>query len=137
MPRESAQQSARQEAARRTLDMEITHRDRTVWASLSGILDRPGLQQLVMSIAPLLGGRGRRIVLDGAGLVHMDYRCTGPLLAWNRILKQYGHQLFLNHWNDYLKAILVMEDWERELGGPETRLAKWRPRPGMPLSGRP
>lgn len=132
MPRESTQQSARQEAARSTLDMEITHRDRTVWVSLSGILDRPGLDAMLGRIALKLGDRGRRIVLDGSGLIHMDYRCTGPLLAWNRTLKQYGHQLYLRNWSDYLKAILVMEDWDRELGAPEPGLAIWR-RPATAL----
>ena len=137
MPRESTQQSARQEAARTTLDMEITHRDRTVWVSLSGILDRAGLQRLLAGIAPFLGDRGHRIVLDGSGLIHMDYRCTGPLLAWNRTLKQYGHQLFLRNWSAYLKAILVMEDWERELGAPEPGLATWRRPAAAPRTRRP
>ncbi len=136
MPRESAQQSARQEAARNTLDMEITLRDRTVWVSLSGFLDRDGLQLLLKRIAPQLGDRGRRIVLDGSGLIHMDYRCTNLLLVWNRTLKQYGHQLYLRNWSDYLKAILVMEDWDRELGASEPKLAMWRRSPVAPCLGR-
>ncbi len=137
MPRERAQQSARQEATRSTLDMEITHRDRAVWVSLSGILNREGLQSVLAGIAPLLGGRGRKIILDGSRLIHMDYRCTGPLLAWNRTLKQYGHHLYLRRWNDYLKAILVMEDWNRELVIPEPRLAHGRQSPLTPWQGRP
>lgn len=128
MPRESTRQSARQEAARSTLDMEITRRDRTVWVSLSGILDRSGLDVLIGRIALKLGSRGTRIVLDGSRLIHMDYRCTGPLLAWHRGLRQYGHQLYLKDWSDYLKAILVMEDWDRELGTVGLGLAAWRPR---------
>ena len=63
----------------------------------------------------MLLGRGCRVVLDGSGLTHMDYRSTRDLIRWNRNLRQFGHQLYLQCWNDYLKAILCMEDWEREL----------------------
>ena len=126
MPRETTLQSVRQEAAGSTMDMEIKHRGRTVWVSLSGILDRPGLQELTTRLIPLLIGRGQRVVLDGQGLVHMDYRLTGHLLAYHRKLKEYGHQLFLHRWSDYLKAILVMEDWDRELGALPLRAETWR-----------
>lgn len=126
MPREMTLQSVRQEAADRTLEMEFQSRDRTVWVSLSGILDGPGLEKLISRVAPRLGGRGRRIVLDGRGLAHMDYRTTRTLLAWNRKLRDYGHQLYLSRWSDYLKAILVMEDWDRELGSVPLQAETWR-----------
>ena len=115
MPRELTRQSVRQEAGGIQLDIEVSSKDLTVRVALSGVLDQDGLQRVKLRVARLLLGRGCRVVLDGSGLTHMDYRSTRDLIRWNRNLRQFGHQLFLISWNDYLKAILCMEDWEREL----------------------
>jgi anti-anti-sigma regulatory factor len=112
MPREGTRQPARQEAARSALDVQIRHTERAVRVSLSGILDRDGVAALAARVAPGRVGRGVRIVLDGSGLIHMDYRATRSLIAWHRRLHRRGHALFLQGWSDYLKAILVMEDWD-------------------------
>ena len=116
MPRELTRQSDRQEAAHSQLDYQIRHGDRAVWVSLSGILDRDGVEEMIGRVAPRLTQRGFRIYLDGTDLVHLDFRATQGLLAWNRKLRDYHHTLYLHRWSDYLKAILVMEDWDRELG---------------------
>jgi ABC-type transporter Mla MlaB component len=116
MPRETTRQSTRQEAGGSHMEMEIRQTDQAVWVALSGILDRVGVDRLVGRVAPQLHRNGVRIVLDGSRLTHLDYRATSFLLAWNRKLRSYGHQLYLHGWSDYLKAILVMEDWDTELG---------------------
>jgi len=69
-------------------------------------------------VAPGPAKRGARVVLEGAGLTHMDYRATRSLIAWHRRLRRRGQDLYLQGWSDYLKAILVMEDWDcdRTLG---------------------
>lgn len=125
MPRESTLQSVRQEAARTDLEIRVTQKERTVWVALSGILDRDGIAALAGRVAPVLAGRGCRVILDGTGLTHMDFRATTDLVAWNRQLRDYRHQLFLQGWSDYLKAILVMEDWDRELGAVPPGPATW------------
>ena len=112
MPRDGTRQSARQEAARSTLDVQVRHMEQAVWVSLSGILDRDGVAALAARVAPGLAGRGARIVLEGSGLTHMDYRATRTLLAWHRRLHRRGYALYLQWWSNYLKAILVMEDWD-------------------------
>ncbi len=120
MPRELARQSVRQEAAGshlETLEVEVRQTDRTVRVTLSGSLDRAGVRRLVSRVAPMLLGRGWRIILDGSRLSHLDYRATSSLVMWNRQLRQFRHQLYLHGWSDYLKAILVMEDWDSELVG--------------------
>ena len=62
------------------------------------------------------------MILDGAGLQHMDYRCVQPLVRWSRGLRSYRHDVRLVAWNEYLQAILAMEDWDRELDrGPARR----------------
>ena len=137
MPREMTLQSARQEAAGSTMEMEIRHKDRTVWVSLSGILDRPGLARMIARLGGLMTSRGHKVVLDGRQLVHMDYRATPPLLAWNRRLRAYHHHLYLHGWSDYLKAILVMEDTDRELGALPPDPAAWGWLRGTPPSERP
>ena len=118
MPRELTRQSVRQEAAGSDLEITVRQDDRTVWVALSGILDRRGVANLMSRVAPLLASRGCRIVLDGTRLVHLDFRATHGLVAWSRRLRDFHHQLYLKGWSDYLKAILVMEDWDRELGTP-------------------
>lgn len=121
MSRELARQSVRQEAAGshlEILEVDVRQTDRTVRATLSGILDRPGMEKLIARVTPRLPGRGTRIVLDGGRLTHLDYRATADLVRWNRKLRLFRHQLYLLNWSDYLKAILLMEDWDQELVGP-------------------
>jgi len=116
MPRESTLQPARQEAARGGLEIQVRQDDRAVRVALSGILDRDGIAALAGRVAPALAGRGCRVVLDGSGLTHMDYRATADLVAWSRRLRAYRHQLFLQGWSDYLKAILIMGHGDTETG---------------------
>jgi hypothetical protein len=125
MPRELTRQSARQEAAGNQTEFEIRHGDRAVWVSLSGILDRDGVEEIIGRVAPRLTQRGFRIYLDGTNLTHLDFRATQGLLAWNRKLRDFRHTLYLRGWSDYLKAILVMEDWDRELGAVPAGPATW------------
>jgi hypothetical protein len=109
------------------LEIEVGRVDSAVRVTLSGILDEEGLQRVIGRVAPLLTGRGQRVILEGALLTHMDYRSTRALLRWNRNLRQFSHTLYLKGWNDYLKAILCMEDWDRELGlplAPAARMAR-------------
>jgi hypothetical protein len=80
---------------------------------------------MISRVAPRLTQRGFRIYLDGANLTHLDFRATQGLLAWNRKLRDFHHTLYLRGWNDYLKAILVMEDWDRELGAVPPGPATW------------
>jgi anti-anti-sigma regulatory factor len=94
------------------MEIQVRRMDRAVWVSLSGILDRDGMTALANRVAPGLAGRGARVVLEGSGLTHMDYRATRSLVAWHRHLRRRGHALFLQGWSDYLKAILAMEDWD-------------------------
>jgi MFS superfamily sulfate permease-like transporter len=108
------------------MDIEVRHTERAVWVALSGILDRQGMDKMISRVAPRLARRGCRIILDGTRLTHLDYRATHGLLAWNRKLRDHHHQLFLHGWSDYLKAILVMEDWDRELGAAPIEPSTWR-----------
>ncbi len=126
MPRGLTRQLVRQEAAGSRLEIEVRHHERAVWVALSGILDRQGVERLISRVAPRLASRGCRIILDGTRLAHLDYRATHGLLVWNRRLRDHHHQLYLHRWSDYLKAILVMEDWERELGAMPTGPSTWR-----------
>ena len=125
MPRELTRQLVRQEAAGSRLEIEVRQTERAVWVALSGILDRQGVEKMISRVAPRLARRGCRIILDGTRLTHLDYRATHGLLAWNRKLRDHHHPLFLHGWSDYLKAILVMEDWERELGAMPTEPSTW------------
>ena len=126
MPGESTRQSTRQEAVGRQVRITFNRTDKTVRVALSGILDREGIERLVAQTAPLLFRRGMRVVLDGSGLAHLDYRATPLLVRWNRQLRRFHHQLFLLGWSDYLKAILCMEDWDRQLDDMPAGAAAWR-----------
>lgn len=117
---------SRQEAAGTHTEIGIRQNDKVVWVTLSGILDRVGMERLISRVTLRLERRGCRIVLDGSRLTHLDYRATGALIAWNRRLRAFHHQLYLHGWSDYLKAIVVMEDWDRELGATPTAMAAWR-----------
>ena len=132
MSREATRQSMGQEAAHPHLRIRVSQHERTVRVALSGILDEAGVVELAAQTARHLRDRGLRIVLDGSRLVHLDYRATRLLIQWNRQLRRFHHQLYLLDWNDYLKAILCMEDWDRELGGMPAGAATWRLLSGAP-----
>lgn len=119
------------------LQIRISQAERTVWVSLSGTLDRQGMARLVNRVVGRLDRRGYRIVLDGSRLAHLDFRATGELIAWHRRLRDFEHQLYLKDWSDYLKAILVMEDWDRELGPLGSEPTTWRLLGGLPAASRP
>jgi ABC-type transporter Mla MlaB component len=140
MPRESTRQFVRPETASAHLDglhIQVSRTERTVRVALSGALDRQGVEKLVSRVAPCLVSRGCRIILDGSRLTHLDFRATGGLVSWHRHLRTYHHQLYLQSWSDYLKAILVMEDWERELGSTDSDLATWHLLGEVAAAGRP
>ena len=125
MPRELTRRSVECRGPGSGLDFQIRRLDVTVWVTLSGVVDRSQLSRLVHCITPLLGERGHRIVLDGRRLLHVDYRAVQPLIRWHKQLRSYHHQLDLYQWNDYLKAILCMEDWQGELNPAPVRLSAW------------
>ena len=104
------------------LEYGITRRDGALRVSLSGILDRVSLDDLMRRVSLALPARGVAVVLDGAELTHLDYRCVAPLMRWNRGLRSFGHRLRLEGWSGYLQAILAMEDWDRELGWQPVRM---------------
>ena len=126
MPREMARQSAWQDAKGTNLSIQVRQVDRTVRVTLSGILDQEGMRQLAARVATVLRETGCRVILEGERLTHMDYRVTCSLIRWNHNLRQYRHQLYLQGWNDYLKAILCMEDWDGELVGRPAGDSQWR-----------
>ena len=126
MPREMARQSAWQEPAGSSLNIQVKQIDRTVRVTLSGILDQQGMEQLPAVVAPRLRETGCRIILEGENLTHLDYRVTRSLIRWNRNLGQFRHQLYFQGWSDYLKAILCMEDWDGELAGRPIGDSHWR-----------
>ena len=112
------------------VETRIARRDGLLRVSLAGILDQEGLADLIYRVSLVLPGRGATVILDGAGLQHLDYRCVQPLVAWSRRLRSYRHDVHLVAWNDYLQAILAMEDWNGELDRGR-QLARARPaRPG-------
>jgi hypothetical protein len=139
MPRESTRQFVPGDNAAHppdVLQIRIETSERTVRVALSGILDREGVDRLVSRVAPRLVSRGCRVILEGSRLTHLDFRATRDLLRWNRQLRACDHQLYLHNWSDYLKAILVMEDWDGELGTQGGRAAAWRLFAGAAASGR-
>lgn len=68
------------------------------------------LLRLVAAVRPRLQRRDRRIVLDGRGLEHLDFRSVPDLVAWHRSLRDYGHTLLLANWRPYHRAILILGD---------------------------
>lgn len=97
------------------VETRIARRDGLLRVSLAGILDQDGLADVMRRVSLALPGRGATVILDGAGLQHLDYRCVQPLVEWSRRLRSYRHDVHLVAWNDYLLAILAMEDWNGEL----------------------
>ena len=129
MPRESTRQFVLTESAParlESLQIQVSQSERTVRVALSGILDREGVDKLSSRVQSRLVCRGCRIILDGSRLTHLDFRATQGLIAWNRRMKAYSHQIYLRDWSDYLKAILVMDDWDGEFGSAGTGLSTWR-----------
>ena len=95
--------------------IQITVRGRTVRVHLVGILDREGTTRMIQAANRVLLGRRYLVVLDGRRLSHLDFRCVAMLVRWSRGLSSFGHRLVLDNWNEYLRAILAMEDWDGEL----------------------
>jgi len=140
MPREMTRSFARTNTPPTHVDslqIQVSQVDRTVRVTLSGILDSQGVEKLKRQVATNLVCRGCRIVLDGSRLTHLDYRATGGLIRWYRQLREYNHQMYLLSWSDYLKAILVMEDWDRELGAAGSEPSTWRELGGLTTASRP
>jgi ABC-type transporter Mla MlaB component len=117
MPGEGIRSLAATRAAEASSDVHITVRGRTVRIHLVGILDRAGTTRLIRDANHVLATGRYLVVLDAARLAHLDYRCVPMLVRWQRGLRAFGHRLLLSRWNDYLRAILAMEDWEGELEG--------------------
>ena len=115
MPSEGILQQSPVSAIGLTPAKDFTVRGTTVRIHLAGVLDRAKLLDLMTRADGALLGRNRLVVLNGSRLMHLDYRCVSMLMRWARSLKSYGHQLHLEHWNEYLRAILAMEDWDDEL----------------------
>jgi len=115
MPGESARRSAAVPAGTSALTFVVEQQERTVWVTLSGILDREGLERLIRRVGPDLSVRGCRVVLEGRRLLHVDYRVVPTLVRWQRRLKGHGHRIWLSGWSEYLQVILSMEDWQGEL----------------------
>jgi ABC-type transporter Mla MlaB component len=110
------------------VETRIARGDGQLRVSLAGILDQEGLADLMRCVSLALPGRGCAVILDGAGLLHMDYRCVQPLVRWSRGLRAYRHDVRLVEWNAYLQAILAMEDWDQELDpGPAPRRGQTLP----------
>jgi ABC-type transporter Mla MlaB component len=108
------------------LTFAVEQQGRLVWVSLSGILDRDGLHRLIQRLGAPLAGPGRRVVLDGRRLTHVDYRVVASLIRWRGDLDRRGHRLDLAGWNSYLQAILAVEDWRGELAPAGAYWSSWR-----------
>lgn len=110
MPRESTRWTPCLTLLEGGIDFEVQERGSILRVTLLGELDRDTVVRLKRWIAPRLVQRGRRIVLDGRQLHHVDYRAVAPLIAWSDQLRGYGHQLLLSGWSTYLKTILLLGD---------------------------
>jgi len=110
MPRELTRWTPRFTLLEGGSDFEIQVRGTDLRVTLLGTLDRNQLSRLQRRIAPYLVQRGRRIVLDGRQLKHVDFRIAGSLRKWNRALAVFDHGLMLSGWNPYLRTILTLGD---------------------------
>lgn len=90
------------------LNFEIRTMGQELLISLTGALDADMLTLLQASVAPRLSQRGRRVVLDGSRLDHLDYRVVPRLLDWHVMLKSFQHELLLADWSNYHKTILLL-----------------------------
>jgi ABC-type transporter Mla MlaB component len=126
MPSEGIRSAATVSTPAARSQIHITVRGRTVRVHLVGTLDRDGTTRLIQAANRALVGGRYLVVLDASRLGHLDYRCVPMLVRWSRGLASFRHRLVLEHWSQYLRAILAMEDWDGELergaGGPG-----WRP----------
>jgi ABC-type transporter Mla MlaB component len=120
MPGEQAHQSPERLSRTGVLDFTVSQQGRAVWVALSGVLDRDGIDRLVRRVHPLLQSRESIVVLDGARLLHVDYRAVRRLVQWHRSLHGYGHRLRLARWSRYLQVIVSLEDWGGELEVPDS-----------------
>lgn len=118
MPRESTRRTPRLTLLEGGSTFEIQERGSVLRVALLGTLDRGRLQELRRRIAPHLVQRGRRIVLDGQRLRHVDYRVASDLRRWNDQLRSYGHALLLGGWSPYLRTLLALGD--APVAAPET-----------------
>jgi len=110
MPRESTRRTPRLTLLEGGSTFEIQERGSVLRVALLGTLDHRRLQELRRRIAPHLVQRGRRIVLDGRRLRHVDYRVAADLRRWNDQLKSFGHALLLGGWSPYLRTLLALGD---------------------------
>jgi hypothetical protein len=110
MPRELTRWTPRFTLLEGGSDFEIQVRGTDLRVTLLGTLDRHQLKCLQRRIAPYLVQRGRRIILDGRRLKHVDFRIAEPLREWNRALSIFDHDLMLAGWNPYLRTILTLGD---------------------------
>ncbi len=108
MPRETTRHQPSLQLLEGGLDFEIREHDGDVRVALSGTLDRDKLSRLISLTARRLSRRGRRIILEGGDLEHLDYRAVGDLVDWARDLRTFSHRLMLSDWNTYLRTILVI-----------------------------
>ncbi len=132
MPRELTRRPDRFQILQGELGFDIHEQDKVVRVTLSGILDRSGLADLVRCVSPRLCSRGRTVVLDGRRLDHIDYRAVPALVAWNKAMRTFDHSLLLSDWNSYLKTILLVGDW----GAEPARMPVRRLRGGKAASAR-
>lgn len=127
MPSEGIRSSTASRTNMPNCQHRITVRGRTVRVHLDGVLDRQGATRLIRSVNHILIGARYLVVLDATQLMHLDYRCVAMLVRWQRGLRSFGHRLVLDRWNQYLRTILAMEDWDGELErgmlGPVTEAA--------------
>ncbi len=123
MPRESTRRSTKFEVLDGGTSYELHEQGATAWVALSGVLDRDRLQGLIGRVRPLLRSRGRRIVLDGRRLRHIDYRAVPALIAWSDGLRAFNHELLLYGWNDYLRTILSVGDGGQRVSPCPVRLS--------------
>lgn len=119
MPRELTRRPERFQILQGELGFDIHEQGTAVRVALFGVLDSDGLEQLVRRVTPRLRRRGRKVVLDGSRLEHVDYRAVPSLVAWNHVLRSFDHTLMLSDWNSYLKSILLVGDW----GGGSVRVS--------------
>ncbi len=108
MPAETTRQLPHLQLLEGGLDFEIREHDEVVRVALSGTLDHDQLSRLKARLTARLPRRGRRIVLDGGALDHLDYRAVDALIAWARDLRTFGHRLSIVNWSPYLRAILAL-----------------------------
>jgi hypothetical protein len=104
MPGESALSTVVKLATASALTFAVERQQRTVWVTLSGILDPSGLDRLVRRLAPCLEDRGYRVVLDGRRLLDAEPDSVAMLARWQRTLEDHHHRLQLLGWEATLRG---------------------------------